>query len=56
MPPAPNSVLLLTLPPILGGVTAQGRLVVDLLQRHGYDVTVAWRAYYQDQPGLSVPS
>jgi glycosyltransferase involved in cell wall biosynthesis len=56
MPPSPNSVLLLTLPPILGGVTAQGRLVVDLLQRHGYDVTVAWRAYFQDKPGLSVPS
>ena len=56
MPPASNSVLLLTLPPILGGVTAQGRLVVDLLQRHGFDVTVAWRAYYQDQPELSVPS
>ncbi|HJQ57764.1 MAG TPA: glycosyltransferase family 4 protein [Vineibacter sp.] len=54
--PASKSVLLLTLPPILGGVTAQGRLVVDLLQRHGYEVTVAWRAYYQDQPDLSVPS
>lgn len=52
---ASNSVLLLTLPPILGGVTSQGRLVVDLLQRHGYDVTVAWRAYYNDQPNLSVP-
>lgn len=56
MPPAPNSVLLLTLPPILGGVTAQGPLLVDLLRRHGYDVTVAWRAYFQDEPGLSVPS
>jgi glycosyltransferase involved in cell wall biosynthesis len=55
-PPASKSVLLLTLPPILGGVTAQGRLVVDLLQRHGYDVTVAWRAYYQSDPALSVPS
>jgi glycosyltransferase involved in cell wall biosynthesis len=52
---ASNSVLLLTLPPILGGVTAQGRLVVDLLQRHGYEVTVAWRAYFQDEPQLSVP-
>ncbi|MCW5747248.1 MAG: glycosyltransferase family 4 protein [Alphaproteobacteria bacterium] len=56
MPRASNSVLLLTLPPILGGVTAQGRLVVDLLQRHGYDVSVAWRAYYQSDPDLSVPS
>ncbi len=56
MPPPSNSVLLLTLPPILGGVTSQGRLVVDLLQRHGYDVTVAWRAYFQDQPELSAPS
>ncbi|TXL70970.1 glycosyltransferase family 4 protein [Vineibacter terrae] len=56
MPPAPNSVLLLTLPPILGGVTSQGRLVADLLQREGHDVTIAWRAYYQDQPELSAPS
>lgn len=56
MPAASNSVLLLTLPPILGGVTSQGRLVADLLQLHGYDVTVAWRAYFQDQPDLSVPS
>jgi len=56
MPPAPNSVLLMTLPPILGGVTSQAPLLVDLLHRHGYDVTVAWRAYYQDEPTLSVPS
>ncbi|HKU98786.1 MAG TPA: glycosyltransferase family 4 protein [Vineibacter sp.] len=56
MPPRSRSVLLLTLPPILGGVTSQGRLVADLLQRHGHDVTVAWRAYFQDQPELSVPS
>jgi glycosyltransferase involved in cell wall biosynthesis len=56
MAQAARSVLLLTLPPILGGVTAQGRMVVNLLQRHGYDVTVAWRAYYQDMPELSVPA
>jgi glycosyltransferase involved in cell wall biosynthesis len=56
MAQAAHSVLLLTLPPILGGVTAQGRMVVDLLQRHGYDVTVAWRAYYQDMPELSGPA
>lgn len=47
---------MLTLPPILGGVTGWGRWLVDVLHRHGYDVTVAWRAYYEDQPELSVPS
>jgi len=51
-----NSVLIVTLPPILGGVTNQARLVAELLQRRGYAPTLAWRAYFSDRPELSVPS
>lgn len=56
MAPPDKSVLIVTLPPVLGGVTNQGRLTADLLARHGYTPTMAWRAYYSDAPELSVPS
>jgi glycosyltransferase involved in cell wall biosynthesis len=55
MAPAAKSVLLLTLPPGLGGVGANARMVEDVLVKHGYPVTVAWRAYYSEEPNLSVP-
>lgn len=51
-----KSVLIVTLPPVLGGITNQGRLTADLLAKHGYTPTLAWRAYYSDSPELSVPS
>jgi glycosyltransferase involved in cell wall biosynthesis len=51
-----KSVLIVTLPPVLGGVTNQGRLTADLLARHGYAPSFAWRSYYSDSPELSVPS
>jgi glycosyltransferase involved in cell wall biosynthesis len=55
MAPPDKSVLIITLPPVLGGVTNQGRLAADLLARHGYTPTLAWRSYYTDAPELSVP-
>jgi glycosyltransferase involved in cell wall biosynthesis len=56
MAPADKSVLIITLPPVLGGVTNMSRLTADILARHGYTPTLAWRAYYSDDPGLSVPA
>jgi len=56
MAPPDKSVLIVTLPPVLGGVTNQSRLTADLLARQGYVPTLAWRAYYSDAPELSVPS
>jgi glycosyltransferase involved in cell wall biosynthesis len=56
MAPADKSVLIVTLPPVLGGVTNQSRLTADLLARHGYEPTLAWRAYYSDAADLSVPA
>ncbi len=56
MPSSDKSVLIITLPPVLGGVTNQSRLTADLLARQGYEPTLAWRAYYSDSPGQSVPS
>jgi glycosyltransferase involved in cell wall biosynthesis len=56
MAPADKSVLIVTLPPVLGGITNQGRLTADLLARHGYRPTLAWRAYYSDAAELSVPA
>jgi glycosyltransferase involved in cell wall biosynthesis len=51
-----KSVLVITLPFELGGVTAQNRIADGLLRRLGYDVSFAWRAPYNDYPRLSVPS
>ena len=56
MAPPDKSVLIVTLPPVLGGITNQSRLTADVLARHGYAPTLAWRAYYSDAPELSVPS
>ena len=53
-PSATKSVLLMTLPPVMGGVTAMGRLSAAVLRKHGHLVTTAWRAYYADAPALSV--
>lgn len=55
MAPSAKSVLLLTLPPGLGGVGAAANLLEAALVKHGYAVTVAWRAYYSEEPALSVP-
>lgn len=55
MAPTAKSVLLLTLPPGLGGVAAGAGLAEGVLVKHGYAVTVAWRAYYSEEPALSVP-
>ncbi len=52
--PASNSVLLISLQPGLGGVTAMVRLTATLLREQGYDVTTAWRAFYAQAPELSV--
>ena len=56
MAPPEKSVLIVTLPPVLGGITNQSRLTADVLAKHGYAPTLAWRAFYSDQPELSVPS
>ena len=48
--PASNSVLLISLQPGLGGVTAMVRLTATLLREQGYDVTTAWRAFYAQAP------
>jgi glycosyltransferase involved in cell wall biosynthesis len=56
MPAPDKSVLIVTLPPVLGGITNQSRLAADLLAKHGYTPTLAWRAYYSEAPELSVPS
>jgi len=55
MAPAAKSVLVMTLPPGLGGERARVRMVHDVLAKHGHTVTVAWRAYYSEEPDLSVP-
>ncbi len=55
MAPPAKSVLLLTLPPGLGGVGAAATLLEAVLVKHGYPLTVAWRAYYSEEPALSVP-
>ena len=54
--PAANSVLLITLPPGLGGIATQSRMAADLLRARGHDVTAAWRAHYSTAPHLSAPS
>ncbi|MGE0152703.1 MAG: glycosyltransferase family 4 protein [Reyranellaceae bacterium] len=54
--PAANSVLLITLPPGLGGIATQSRMAADLLRAQGHAVTAAWRAHYSTAPQLSVPS
>ncbi|QQS14527.1 MAG: glycosyltransferase family 4 protein [Rhodospirillales bacterium] len=54
-PPASDSVLIMTLPPVLGGVTSMGPMVAGLLRRHGHVPTMAWRAYYEESRHLSVP-
>jgi glycosyltransferase involved in cell wall biosynthesis len=56
MPPPEKSVLIVTVPPVLGGITNQSRLTADLLAGRGYAPTLAWRAYYGEYPELSVPS
>ena len=48
MPSSEKSVLIVTLPPVLGGVTNQSRLTADLLASQGYVPTLAWRAYYSE--------
>jgi glycosyltransferase involved in cell wall biosynthesis len=53
---ARNSVLIVTLPPGLGGIAAQNRMAARLLRRHGHDVHLAWRASYRQFPDLSVPA
>ena len=55
MAPPDKSVLIITLPPVLGGLTNQSRLAADVLSAHGYTPTLAWRAYYSDSADLSVP-
>jgi glycosyltransferase involved in cell wall biosynthesis len=56
MAPPDKSVLIITLPPVLGGLTNQSRLAADILAANGYTPTLAWRAYYSDSSDLSVPS
>lgn len=56
MAPSDKSVLIVTLPPVLGGMTNQSRLAADLLAKNGYVPTLAWRSYFSEQPELSVPS
>lgn len=56
MPAPDKSVLIVTLPPVLGGITNQSRLTADLLAKQGFTPTLAWRAYYGESPDLSVPS
>jgi hypothetical protein len=50
MPPPEKSVLIVTVPPVLGGITNQSRLTADLLAGRGYAPTLAWRAYYGEYP------
>jgi glycosyltransferase involved in cell wall biosynthesis len=54
--PAANTVLLITLPPGLGGIATQSRMAAELLQARGFAVTAAWRAHYSTVPHLSSPS
>ena len=56
MAPSDKSVLIITLPPVLGGVTNMGRLSADVLAKNGYTPTLAWRSYYSETPELSVPA
>ena len=56
MAPPDKSVLIVTLPPVLGGITNQSRLAADVLAKQGYAPTLAWRAFYSDASELSVPS
>lgn len=55
MPPS-DSVLMITLPPGLGGVERQAEMAGRLMQAHGLRVTAAWRAHYASSPHLSAPS
>jgi glycosyltransferase involved in cell wall biosynthesis len=47
---------MITLPPGLGGIATQARMVRDFLQPRGFAVTTAWRAHYSKMPHASVPS
>jgi glycosyltransferase involved in cell wall biosynthesis len=49
-------VLIVTLPPSSGGVPAKTRMLISLLQRRGYSVTVAYYATLTDEPELVATS
>lgn len=50
------SVLIITLPPLTGGVPAKARILAEHLRSRGYRVTVSHYATLSDYPELVVPS
>jgi glycosyltransferase involved in cell wall biosynthesis len=46
---------MITLPPVVGGVSTMARALSRVLEAEGYAVTAAHRAAYSDAPKLSVP-
>ncbi len=46
---------MITLPPVIGGVSTMARAVSRTLEAQGYAVTAAHRVAYADEPKLSVP-
>ena len=61
MPNAPagrrpaNAVLMLTLPPFVGGVSTMARAAARALASDGFEVVAAHRVAYAERPDLSVP-
>ena len=53
---AANKVLMITLPPVVGGVVTMAAAASRALASDGFAVTAAHRVALSDRPDLSVPS
>ena len=50
-----KSILIITLPPLTGGVPDKAKILANHLRKLGYTVTVSHYATYRDYPELTVP-